>query len=81
MDRASADAEAELQIQLHQSDARLERAIAEALARIGRGAFGICEDCGKPISRARLDAVPWTRLCRNCAEQPGRDPSESAPNN
>ncbi len=33
MDRASADAEAELQVSLHQSDAHLVRAIEEALAR------------------------------------------------
>ncbi|HYL98260.1 MAG TPA: TraR/DksA C4-type zinc finger protein [Blastocatellia bacterium] len=79
MDRASADAEAELQIQLHQSDAHLERAIAEALARISRGAFGTCENCRKPISRARLDALPWTRLCCDCAEEQKPDSRERGP--
>ena len=34
MDQANADAEAELQVRLHQSDAHLLRAIEEALARI-----------------------------------------------
>ena len=76
MDRASADAEAELQIQLRQSDAHLEQAIHEALARIGRGTFGICEVCRKPISGARLAALPWTRFCRDCAEQQRSDPAE-----
>ena len=37
IDRANADAEAELQIRLHQTDARLLRAIEEAFARIRQG--------------------------------------------
>ncbi len=69
IEQANADAEAELQIRLHQSDARLLRAIEEALARIRRGTFGICEICRQPISRARLEAVPWTRHCRDCKER------------
>jgi RNA polymerase-binding transcription factor DksA len=36
--------------------------IEEALKRIERGTFGICELTGKPIPRARLDAIPWTRF-------------------
>ena len=68
VDQANADAEAELQIQLHQTDLRLLRAIEEALVRIRIGTFGACEACGNPISRARLEAVPWTRHCRNCKE-------------
>ena len=71
IDQANADAEAELQIRLHESDARLLRAIEEALARIRRGTFGMCEVCKQPISKARLEAVPWTRLCRDCKEQQG----------
>jgi RNA polymerase-binding transcription factor DksA len=36
--------------------------IEEALKRIQRGTFGTCELTGKPIPRARLDAIPWTRF-------------------
>src|SRR5260370_24175659 len=68
-DWARADTEAELQIQRRQSDAHLMRAIEEALARINRGSFGVCEVCKEPISRARLEAVPWTRVCRDCKEE------------
>lgn len=69
VDQANADAEAELQIQLHQTDGRLLRAIEEALARMRQGTFGVCEVCKQPISRARLEAVPWTHHCRECKER------------
>lgn len=68
IDQANADAEAELQIRLHRTDGRLARAIEEALARIKQGTYGVCEVCKQPISRARLEAVPWTHLCRECKE-------------
>ena len=66
IDKASADAEADLEIRLHQTDGRLLRAIEEALARIRQGTFGVCEACGQPIAKARLRAVPWTRHCLSC---------------
>ncbi len=36
--------------------------IEEALKRIEKGTYGICELTGKPIPRARLEAIPWTRF-------------------
>ena len=68
-DQASAASEAAIQVRLHQTDSKLLRAIDDALARISRNAYGTCEACSKPISAARLTAVPWTRLCLNCKEQ------------
>ncbi|MCC2617138.1 TraR/DksA C4-type zinc finger protein [Aestuariibacter halophilus] len=44
------------------------RAINQALQRIERGEFGICEDCGKDISPARLNIVPTAQQCRDCAD-------------
>jgi len=68
IDQANADTEAELQIRLHRTDGRLSLAIEDALARIKQGTYGICEICKQPISQARLEAVPWTHLCRECKE-------------
>jgi len=58
-----------LHIRLHQSDARLLRAIEDALAGITQDRFAICEVCSSPASKARLGALPWTRLCRDCKER------------
>ena len=69
VDQANADAEAELQIRLHQTDLRLARAIEEALARIRKGTYGVCARCKQPISKARLEAVPWAHQCRECKER------------
>jgi RNA polymerase-binding transcription factor len=68
-DHASAALEADLQVRLRETDAKLLRAIDEALGRIEHNTFGVCPACLKPISVARLDAVPWSRLCRECKEQ------------
>jgi RNA polymerase-binding transcription factor DksA len=35
--------------------------IDAALHRIRAGTYGVCEKTGKPISKARLRAIPWTR--------------------
>ena len=35
--------------------------IEDALKRIEKTTFGICESTEKPIPKARLDAIPWTR--------------------
>ena len=68
-DQASADAEADLNILLRQSDTRLLRTIDAALRRIMEDRFGVCEECGSPISKARLEALPWTPLCRDCMDE------------
>ena len=36
--------------------------IEEALKKIEKGNFGVCEVTGKNIPKARLEAIPWTRF-------------------
>ena len=48
---------------------RTLREIESALVRIKKGEYGTCDSCGDPIARARLDALPWARLCIHCAER------------
>lgn len=40
-----------------------------ALRKMPLGDYGICEGCGDEISHKRLRAIPWTRLCIDCARE------------
>ena len=42
-----------------------------ALNRIEQGTFGICQTCNREITFARLDAVPSTLQCIECARRNG----------
>lgn len=42
--------------------------IDEALYRIEKGAFGLCEGCQQEINSNRLSAIPYARLCKECKE-------------
>lgn len=42
--------------------------IRAALRRITDGSYGICARCGEPIAEGRLNALPWTSLCRTCTQ-------------
>ena len=68
-DQASGNNEVHIQLKLKQTDAKILQAIEEALQRIEKGTYGICRDCGEPISPARLSAIPWTRVCITCKEK------------
>src|SRR5207248_11472012 len=48
-----------------QAQAAVEE-IDRALAKIGAGTYGICEQCKQPIPRARLKALPYAALCVAC---------------
>jgi RNA polymerase-binding transcription factor DksA len=47
--------------------------IEEALKRIEKKTFGICELTGRPIPKARLEAIPWTRFTVQAQAQLERD--------
>jgi DnaK suppressor protein len=68
-DQASGNNEVHIQLKLKQTDAKILQAIEEALWRIEKGTYGICRDCGEPIAPARLNAIPWTRVCISCKEK------------
>ncbi|MDR1988696.1 MAG: TraR/DksA family transcriptional regulator [Acidobacteriaceae bacterium] len=68
-DQASGNNEVHIQLKLKQTDAKILQAIEEALGRIDKGTYGVCRDCNEPIAPARLDAIPWTRVCITCKEK------------
>ncbi len=47
--------------------------IEEALKRIEKNTYGICELTGKPIPKSRLEAIPWTRFTVQAQAQLERD--------
>jgi DnaK suppressor protein len=47
--------------------------IEEALRRIEKRTYGVCELTGKPIPKARLEAIPWTRFTVEAQAQLERD--------
>lgn len=49
--------------QLEESLAEVER----ALQKLDDGTYGTCEACGKPIAEPRLEAMPATKHCIDCA--------------
>ncbi|HEY32562.1 MAG TPA: molecular chaperone DnaK [Dehalococcoidia bacterium] len=40
--------------------------VRAALAKFEEGTYGKCEECGKPIARERLEALPYAKLCLDC---------------
>ena len=56
-------------LQKNSFDTTLLREIKEALERLRDGSYGICQDCGMPVSRKRLEAIPWARFCVSCQER------------
>jgi DnaK suppressor protein len=43
--------------------------LSAALDRLSRGEYGICVECGEPISRARLRALPEVQRCVRCQDR------------
>jgi RNA polymerase-binding transcription factor DksA len=51
------------------TEGRLLMEVNDALRRLYNGVYGVCEMCDKPISRARLQAMPYVRMCVSCKEK------------
>ena len=49
---------------------QLSESLAEvehySLHKLDDGTYGVCDNCGRPINRARLEALPQANLCLNC---------------
>ena len=72
IDQSSQESDLHVRLALKQTDSKLLRAIEEAIHRIDHGTYGVCMECENDIAPARLEAVPWTRVCIDCkAKQQG----------
>jgi RNA polymerase-binding transcription factor DksA len=61
--------EQEFTLGLLQNEELLLTEIEAALRRIDQGKFGKCEECQRPIPKARLQALVYTRHCVDCARK------------
>jgi len=62
------------------AEGRILMEIDDALRRLYKGEYGMCEICGNPIARARLEAMPYARLCVSCKEKEERQSRGAAQN-
>ncbi len=44
-----------------------------ALQRLDTGRYGVCLNCGEPISAKRLKAIPWAEYCLACQDMLGTE--------
>jgi DnaK suppressor protein len=70
----------EFLLSLSDLDRRTLLRVDEAMARLQRGEFGVCLECGKEIGDKRLHAVPWTPYCITCQEQVEQEESRATQN-
>src|SRR5436190_7715153 len=69
IDQSSQESDLHVHLAMKQTDTKVLRAIEEAIHRLDQGTYGICMDCEEEIKPARLDAVPWTRVCIECKQR------------
>ena len=58
----------EFSLGLASNDRDLLLQIEDALKRIEDGEFGACQQCSKGITKVRLRALPFARLCLKCQQ-------------
>ena len=59
--------ELEKELTLDENTRHLLNQIEHALVLIKKKKYGNCESCGSPIPVARLEALPYSTICKNCA--------------
>jgi RNA polymerase-binding protein DksA len=56
----------EIDYTLEENSEHVLAEIEGALKRIEEGTYGVCVNCGKPITEERLAAIPWATHCIDC---------------
>ncbi|MER3395707.1 MAG: hypothetical protein C4318_02540 [Acidimicrobiia bacterium] len=65
---AEQEREESLSIRMRELLEKVER----AMQKIAKGTYGLCERCGNPIERLRLEALPYAELCIECKRREER---------
>ena len=67
-DQAISAAFETLKSSLHNNEYEEFKMISKALKMIDEGTYGVCADCGQPISERRLQSYPNATRCLPCQE-------------
>ena len=65
-DQATDESNRSFMLRLKERERKLLSKIEDAIERLDKGGFGICEECGAEIGLKRLEARPVTTLCIEC---------------
>ena len=68
-DVATDNYDREFSLSLADNEQKILNRIDEALEKIESGSYGLCELCGKKVSKVRLKAVPYAELCVPCQQK------------
>jgi RNA polymerase-binding transcription factor len=85
-DLASEERDREINFILSDRERVKLKQIDDALERMDEGTYGVCESCGMEIAEERLEAMPFSRLCRDCQQDEEREaklqrrPDDDEPN-
>jgi DnaK suppressor protein len=72
-DLASEERDREINFILSDRERNKVKNIDDALERLDDGSYGVCDSCGLEIAEERLEAMPFTRLCRDCQQDQERE--------
>lgn len=76
-DQASSAYTKEFLLSIGDTERRMLKQVDEALEKIRRERYGLCEVCGEMISERRLEALPFAKLCISCQEQEEEERAKS----
>jgi len=85
-DLASEERDREINFILSDRERVKLKQIDDAVERMDEGTYGVCESCGLEIAEERLEAMPFSRLCRDCQQDEEREaksqrrPADDEPN-
>jgi len=65
-DRATQESDNSVLFRVKDRERKLISKVKEAMDRIDKGTYGVCETCGNDISQKRLEARPVTTCCIEC---------------
>jgi DnaK suppressor protein len=77
-DMGSASMEREKAFMFASRDGAYLEQLDEAVSRLDDGSYGVCRVCDTDIPKARLEAVPTTKICVACKELEAKEKAKRA---